>query len=372
MKKPRYLFIMALILASGFSLSGCRNRTAEGAKPEAAAESAPSTITLTAEAVKTAGIEIAEAGFRPVIRKIQAMGELMFNPKRLAHMTAKASGRIEQLLAYQGDKIQKGQTLLTLYSQDFLTLQGELLQALEQTKRSGAEPAERTTAEALLNSVRNRLRLLDVTDGELAEIEKSGLVRTMLEVRAPITGNIIESLVNSGDFVEFGVKLFRIVDLSTVWADIHIFEKDLASVGPGSEAVIRLGAYPARELKGRLFQIGNVVDEKTRTVEGRIELANPDGRLKPGMYLEADLLSAADTAALFVPGGAVLDLQNKKIVFVRTAPNTFAPRDVEIGLALDGYVEIVKGLKSGESVVVRGSFFLKSELLKKSFGEDRP
>ena len=372
MKKSRFFLVIALTLASGFFLSGCRNRTPEEAKPEAAAESAPSTITLTAEAVKTAGIEIAEAGFRPVVRKIRAMGELMFNPKKLAHMTARASGRIEQLLSYQGDKINKGQALLALYSKDFLSLQAELLQALEQTKRSGAEPAERTTAEALLNSVRNRLRLLDVTEAELAEIERSGLIRTVLEVRAPITGNIIESLVNSGDFVEFGATLFRIADMSTVWADIHIFEKDLASVGPGSEVVIRLSAYPARELKGRLFQIGNVVDEKTRTVEGRIELANPDGRLKPGMYLEADLQSAADTTALFVPGGAVLDLQHKKIVFVRTAPNTFAPRDVEIGLALDGYVEIVKGLKSGESVVVRGSFFLKSELLKKSLGEDAP
>lgn len=372
MKKPRTLFVMALILAFGFSLSGCRNRTTEEAKPEAAAESAPSSITLTAEAAKTAGIEIAEAGFRPVVRKIHAPGELMFNPKRLAHVTARTPGRIEQLLAYQGDRAKKGQALLTLYSKDYLSLQAELLQALEQTKRVGLEPAERMSALALLDSVRNRLRLLDVTDGEIAEIEKSGVIRTVFEVRAPIAGDIIESLVTAGDFVEFGVNLFRIADLSTVWANIHIFEKDLARVGPGSEAVIRISAYPARELKGRLFQIGNIVDEKTRTVEGRIELANPDGRLKPGMFLEAELLSAVDSTALFVPGGAVLDLQGKKIVFVRTAPNTFAPREVEIGRALDGYIEIVKGLKDGESVVAGGSFFLKSELLKKSFGGDRP
>lgn len=372
MQNPRSLFIMALILASGFSLPGCRNRTAEGEKPEAAAASAPSSITLTAEAVKMAGIEIAEAGFRPVIRKIHAPGELIFNPRRMAHLTARASGRIEQLLVYQGDHILKEQTLLTLYSKDFLSLQAELLQALEQTKRTGAEPAERTTAQSLLDSVRNRLRLLDVTDAELLEIERSGIIRSVLEVRAPITGNIIESLVNAGDFVEFGVDVFRIADLSTVWAAIHIFEKDLASVGPGSEALIRLGAYPGREFNGRLFQIGSVVDEKTRTVEGRIELANPDGRLKPGMYLEADLLSAAGMKALFVPGGAVLDLQNKKIVFVCTGPNAFAVREVETGIALDGDVEIVKGLKDKEAVVAGGSFFLKSELLKKSLGEDTP
>jgi len=135
---------------------------------------------------------------------------------------------------------------------------------------------------------------------------------------------------------------------------------------------MRAGAYPGRELKGRIFQIGSVVDDKTRTVEARIELANVDGRLKAGMYLEAEILPAADATALCVPGGAVLDLQNKKIVFVETSPRTFAPREVELGTSFDGYVEIVKGLKDREIVAVGGSFFLKSELLKKSFGEDRP
>ncbi len=225
-------------------------------------------------------------------------------------------------------------------------------------------------AQALLDSVRNRLRLLDVAEGEIAQIEKTGVIRTTLEVRAPIPGNIIESLIDAGDYVEFGVDLYRIADLSTVWADIHISEKDLALVWPGSEAVLRFGAYPGREFKGRIFQLGSVVDEKTRTVEGRIELASLDGRLKPGMYLEAEILSAAGSTALFVAGGAVLDFQNKKIVFVQTAPNTFVPREVETGIALDGYVEIVKGLKEKEIVVSSGAFFLKSELLKKSFGEE--
>jgi len=370
MNKTRWHFIVASILAFGFFLPGCRNQAPQSASPEAAGETAPTSITLTAEAAQTAGIETAEAGFRPVIRKIHAPGELMFNPKKVAHMTARTSGRVEQLYAYQGDRVAKGQTLLTFYSQDYLTLQAEFLQALEQTKRSSAEPEEKAANQALLDSARNRLRLLDVAEGELAQIENTGVIRTTLEVRAPIPGNIIESLIHAGDYVEFGVNLFRIADLSTVWADIHISEKDLALVWPGSEAVLRFGAYPAREFKSRIFQLGSVVDEKTRTVEGRIELANLDGRLKPGMYLEAEILSAAGSTALFVAGGAVLDLQNKKIVFIRTAPNTFVPREVETGIALDGYVEIVKGLKEKEIVVSSGAFFLKSELLKKSFGEE--
>jgi RND family efflux transporter MFP subunit len=372
MNKSHSSIIVISILVCVLSLVGCRDRAAEEAKPEAAGESAPASITLTAEAAKTAGIETAPAGFMPVVRKIHAPGELMFNPKKVAHMSARTSGRVEQLFAYQGDRVVKGQVLMTFYSKDFLLLQAELLQALAQAKRSSGEPVEKATSQALLDSVRNRLRLLDAADDVIAGIEQSGVIRTLLDVRAPITGNVYEALTDAGDFIEFGVDMFRIADLSTVWADIHIPEKDLARVGPGSEAVIRVGAYPGRELKGRIFQIGNVIDDKTRTVEGRIELANFDGRLKAGMYLEAEILPAADAAVLCVPGGAVLDLQNKKIVFVETAPHTFVLREVELGTAFDGHVEIVKGLKDKETVAVGGSFFLKSELLKKTFGEDRP
>ncbi len=151
MNKTRWHFIAASILAFGFFLPGCRNQAPQSASPEAAGETAPTSITLTAEAAQTVGIKTEEAGFKPVIRKIHAPGELMFNPKKVAHMTARTSGRVEQLYAYQGDRVAKGQTLLTFYSQDFLTLQSEFLQALEQTKRSGAEPEEKAAAQALLD-----------------------------------------------------------------------------------------------------------------------------------------------------------------------------------------------------------------------------
>jgi len=372
MNKLRTSILIFLASACLMPLAGCRDRTIDEAKPEAAGEPASASITLTAEAAKTAGVETAPAEFRPVVRKVRAPGELALNPKKVAHVSARASGRVEQLFSYQGDRVVKGQTLMTFYSKDFLLLQAELLQALEQTKRFSAESAEKATAQALLDSVRSRLRLLDVADDVVAGIEQSGIIRTLLDVRAPIAGNITEALTNVGVFVEFGVDMFRIADLSTVWAVIHIPEKDLSRVGPGSEAVIRTGAYPGRALKGRIFQIGNFVDDKTRTVEARIELANVDGGLKAGMYLEVEILPAADAAVLCVPGGAILDLQNKTIVFVETSPRTFVPREVELGTSFDGYVEIVKGLKDKDIVAVGGSFFLKSELLKKSFGEDRP
>jgi RND family efflux transporter MFP subunit len=370
MKKSHVIIIG--ILTVGLSLAACKAAPEKEAANPSAEEKAPAAVTLTPEAVKTAGIVAVEAGFLPAVRTIHAPGEIIFNPKRLAHMTTRTSGRIERLFAYQGDKIREGQTLLLFYSKDFLSLQADLLQALDRFKRLEAEPAEQTIARSLLDSVRNRLRLLDVTDEELAEIEKTGIIKPLLPVRAPLTGSILESLAIAGDFVEFGVDLFRVADLSTVWADIHIFEKDMASVSPGIEAVIRIGAYPGQDFKGRLFQLGNSVEEKTRTVEGRVELANADGRLKPGMYVEAELLSSTGARILCVPAAAVQDFQNKKIVFVKTGENIFALREVETGISFDGFVEILNGLKDKEAVVAGGSFFLKSEIMKKSLGGDLP
>lgn len=370
MKKSHVIIIGILII--GLTLAACKAAPEKAAASPSAEEKAPAAVTLTPEAVKTAAIVVVEAGFLPAVRTIHAPGEIIFNPKKLAHVTARTSGRIERLFAYQGERIREGQTLLLFYSRDFLSLQADLLQALERFKRLEAEPTEQAVARSLLDSVRNRLRLLDVTDEDLAGIEKTGIIEPLLPVRAPLTGSILESLAIAGDFVEFGVDLFRVADLSTVWADIHIFEKDLASVGPGTEAVIRVGAYPGQDFKGRLFQIGNSVDEKTRTVAGRVELVNADGRLKPGMYVEAELLSSKGGRILCVPAAAVQDFKNIKIVFVKTGENTFARREVETGISLDGFVEILNGLKDKEPVVAGGSFFLKSEILKKSLGGDLP
>lgn len=370
MKKTCFSLLAMTILVSGLFLPACKTKSKDEAAAPPVEETSPSSVTLTSEAVKTAGIQTAEAEIRPVIRTIHAAGEINFNPKRLAHVTSRTAGRIEQLLVYPGERVQKGQLLLSLYSQDFLILQAELLQASERFKRLQNDQAEQSAAKSLLVSAQSRLRLFDILDAEIDEIEKTGSIKTLLPVRAPLGGNISESAVTAGDYVELGASLFKIADLSTVWVHIHIFEKDLSIIRPGSEVVFRAGAFPRREFRGRLFQIGTVVDEKNRTVEGRIELANPAGDLRPGMFVEAEVISSAEAKSLFVPGAAVQDFQNKKVVFVRTGENMFVRRDVETGMALDGFVEILKGLEKKEVVATNGSFFLKSELLKKSLEEE--
>jgi len=369
--KNLYRMFSAIMIFSFFYIgTGCSSRTSTGEMGEAVEEKAASEVTLTAEAMRTAGIQTAEAVFKPGVRTIHAPGEIIFNPKRLSHVTARSGGRIEQLLAFSGERVQKGQILLYLYTQDFLSIQAEYLQAAARLKRLSGDPFEKASAQSLYESAKHKLRILDLRDDELAEVERTGTLMTLLPVRSPLSGSVIESFLTSGDYVEVGASLFRIADLTTVWADVHIFEKDLASVREGEDVILRAGALPGREFKGRLFQLGNVVDEKTRTVEAYVELANRDGRLRPGMFAEADIISSLTNSVLMVPTASVQEFQNKKAVFVQTRDKTFALRYVETGDAFDGAMEILSGLSEKESVATSGSFFLKSELLKKTLGED--
>jgi membrane fusion protein, copper/silver efflux system len=370
MKNTRLAIAAIFILIISSALAACRKESAADAKAPAGEPEALLSVTLSPESTQTAGIQTAEAGLRPVLPEIHVPGEIIFNAKRTAHVAARTVGRIEKIFAYQGDRVRKGQALALFYSKDFLSLQAELLQALDRSKRVEPDEAEQISSRTLLESARNRIRLLDVADGELAEIEKTGLVNSFLTIRAPIGGHVIESLVNEGDYVEAGLDLFRLADLSTVWGNLHIFEKDLGVVRVGSEAIIRAAAFPGRTFEGRIFQMGNVVDEKTRTVEARVDLANPSGDLRPGMYVDVDVRASGRREAFGVPSAAVLDFQNGQAVFVRAGEGRFLLREVKTGASADGFTEILSGLKAGEAVVTNGSFFLKSELLKNSLGEE--
>ncbi len=372
MKKYARTAIAAGFLALGLMATACRPEPPAPAVATATEGEAEDTMTvaLTPEALRTAGIETAEAGVRLIAPVVRVPGEIAFNPRRVAHIAARAAGRIEKLFAYEGDRVGKGQPLALFYSKDFLSLQAELLQALERSRRDEPDAAERNASLALLESARKRIRLLDVPDEELAEIERTGSAVSFLTIRAPLRGSVVEGLIHTGDYVEPGANLFRLADLSTVRADLHVFEKDLALVGAGSETVIRAAAFPGRVFPGRIFQMGNVVDEKTRTIEARVDLANPSGDLRPGMYVDAEIRSSGRREVFGVPSAAVLDFDKGQAVFVRTGEGRFALRKVAAGVSVEGFTEILSGLKAGEIVATTGSFFLKSELLKSSLEEE--
>jgi RND family efflux transporter MFP subunit len=366
-------WIVITALPAVLFVAACRDNAPAGSGHEAegaAPAAAPTSVTLTPEGVVAANIKTELAATRVLARRVLAAGDLEFNVRRLVHLTARTPGRVERVLVVPGDRVREGQVLAEIYSPDYLTLQAEYLLAAERAKRLAGDPAEAGQARALLDSSRERLNLVGASPAEIEGLAALSLPRPLLSVRATLSGTVIEAGVLAGDWVDLGSNLFRLADLTTLWACLHIQEKDLASVKAGAEAVLRTQAYPSEDFRGRLVLVGDVVDAGTRTVEGRVEVPNPRGQLKPGMYVDASVAAAGERAVLAVPESALQDDEGHVVVFVKTGERTFTRREVEAGERFAGYVEILGGLKEGETVVTSGGFLLKSEMRKGGLGDE--
>jgi multidrug efflux pump subunit AcrA (membrane-fusion protein) len=370
MPYPRTLSVLAGILFLSLTGTDCR-KSSPGEEPRPAEESAvgPASIRLSEEAVRTGGIAVDRARVVEADGRIAAVGEIEFNGRRLAHLTARAAGRIESILAFRGERVVQNQTLAEIYSLDYLALQAEVIQAAEREARLRGTPDEKA-ARDFLESARTKLLPLGMSPDEIDSLIATKSTRPLLAVRAPFSGRVIEQAAVVGDSVEPGASLFRLADLSTVWASVRVYEKDLAVVRTGVEALLRTQAFPGEEFRGRLTLIGPMMDEKTRTIEARMEAPNPGERLKPGMYVEALISTGSKRRVLVIPESALQELQSQSVVFLQTGPGVYVVRPVETGERSGGRVEIVRGLAEGDEVVTAGSFLLKSEMLKATLGEE--
>ena len=371
MGKKRYLPLV-LVLVGAVAIVACRG-AAEKPVPaddhEAHEETPAGTVVLTPEAVKGGGITLEPARIQAVALSVRALGDLEFDARRVAGVSARASGRIERLSAYAGDRVVAGQILAEIYSRDYLAVQAEVLSAAGRAARlSGG--ADEAAARSFYDAARRKLASFGPTPAEIDALVASGEARGLVAVKAPLSGVVLESRAVAGASVAEGEALFKLADPSTLWACVRLSEKDLAAVRPGMTAVLKTQAYPGREFRGRLVLVGAALDASTRTVEGRVELANPDGALKPGMYVEAALESSETRPVLTVPAASVQEFSIGRVVFVEVGPTAFALRPVETGETIGGRIEIRAGLADGELVVTTGGFFLKSELMKASLGDE--
>ncbi len=368
MKNTTRSFFFATVVSLVLVGSGCRGKDVaeEGRREGERDRGDVASIVVSPAGNEAAGIRTAAAVPIVFSRRITAPGDLGFNARRLAHLTSRTPGRVERVLAVSGDRVAAGQVLAEVYSPDFLSLQAEYLQAAERAKRLGNDPADGRAARAILESARARLLLAGATTAEVDELGTKRVPHSLLPVRAPFAGSIIEASVLAGDHVELGTNLFRLADLSVLWAGLHLQEKDLVFLKAESRVELRVQAYPGEVFLGRLLLVGDVLDEGTRTLPGRVEVANPMGRLKAGMYVEAVLETGDGRTVLAVPEAAVQDDEGQEIVFVRTGEGRFARRKIMTGERWSGQVEVLAGLAAGEAVVTSGSFLLKSEMRKGS------
>ena len=372
-EKSRFRKLTTAALVAGLLISpGCRNpKPAEEPADQTGQEGAGGTlgVTLKEGTAKVAPVETGLVERKPVSLPVKASGVVGFNEKRLICLTSRVAGRVEELNAFSGERVRAGSPLLSLYSPDFLAGQAEYLQIAGRRERAAKEKdaeAERLS-EQMLASAARKLEIMGMPPDRLKALGESRTPDVLLMVAAPFGGSVMESRVLKGDYVEMGTELMKLADLGTVWVLANVYEKDLAQVAPGAVAEVAAEAYPGAVFKGRVSLIHDVLDEDSRTVKARIELANPGFKLKPGMFVKVTIVPAATLNLLVVPEKAVRQVEGKSVVFVPAGSERFEIRPVKTGRAYPGFLEVLEGLKEGDRVVTQGSFTLKSEVLKKSF-----
>lgn len=321
-------------------------------------------VQLTSDMVASLGVTTVEAELAPLTRTIRTTGNVAYDETRLTTIAPKFAGFVERLhVNFTGQSVRRGQPLLEIYSPELVAAQEELLAAhrIEAQLRQGAAQSVIDRTAGLVDAARRRLLLWDISAEQVQQIERSGQVRRTLTLHAPSSGFVTEMMVQSGQAVEMGMPLYRLADLSSVWVEADIYEQDLRFVELGQTMHVDIDAYPGDHFQGRVSYVYPEVSMDTRTARIRISLANPTGRVKPGMYATAQLESAVTERAVFVPRDAVMHSGTHDMVFVEEGAGLYRARQVQVGAQMGGRTQILAGLLVGERVVKRANFLLDSE-----------
>lgn len=334
-----------------------------GGAPTAATGTPRAEITIDPRRQQLIGVRTVPVERRALTATVRTVGLVRYDETRLADINLKLEGWIRDLFVNTtGEFVKTGQPLFTLYSPELVTTQNEYLLALktrDQVRHSQLADA-RDHADRLVESAKARLALWDLPADQFAKLEESRQAQTAIVFRSPATGYVIEKHAIEGQHVMPGQTLYKVADLSTVWVEADVYEQELSRVRVGAPATVTLDAYPGERFNGKVVFIYPFVGEQTRTVKVRFALANRGTRLKPGMYANVALPTSTGRS-LVVPTNALLDSGQEQIVFVAQGDGYFEPRRVKVGQRLDNAVEILDGLKEGESVASGAAFFLDSE-----------
>tara|TARA_R110002073_G_scaffold57246_2_gene145657 strand:- start:11280 stop:12530 length:1251 start_codon:yes stop_codon:yes gene_type:complete len=397
-----------LFAVLGLSLAACGNKESkspEHADHEQAAgtggkhgdehEDAPGTIELRPEAAKRTKIVTAKVAARQVALEIHTTGQIGFDENRVAHVSPLVDGRVHKVTGRLGQMVEANEAVAEINSMELGRTKAAYLQAkarrdltratyerekgLSESKISSEQEmmiakSAYLQAKADFDAAAQTLRLFGIGSKSVENTNARGS-KALFQVRAPIAGKVVEKHITLGELVTPASKLFTIADLSSVWIWIDIYERNIAAVHLQDIAYVTADSYPGKAFEGRLTYIMDSVDVDTRTVRARIELANPEGVLRPGMFVRVRLADphGEDTtseakAVLAIPKDALLREGDASVVFVKLKENHYQKREVEVGRLSDEWGEITSGLAADEEVVVEGGFLLKSEASKADMG----
>jgi membrane fusion protein, copper/silver efflux system len=332
------------------------------------------TVVLSPDKVQLIGVRTALAGFRSVDRQVRTVGRIEPDETKLAFVNTKIGGWVKKLyVSYTGDRVEKGQPLLSIYSPDLVTAQEEYLLALSAARPTHSHDDQSleevdASGRELLESVKRRLLLWDITPEQLEELEKSGKPQTDIVIQAPLSGIVLDKMVLEGSYITPGMNLYKIADLSDVWVMADVYEYEVPIVRVGQQARVTLPYYSGEALAAKVDFIYPVVDPVSRTVKVRLTMHNPGIELKPDMFGNVEIV-ATSGPRLVIPTSAVLFSGLRQIVYVEKKAGVYEARQVTLGLRGEDYVEVIKGIKKGERVVTSGNFLIDSESQLRSSGQ---
>ena len=304
--------------------------------------SSSSTVIISPETRQRIGLTFGMVEKRELIRELRVPARIVINETKLYHVNVKVDGWVEKLfVATTGQFVHQGEPLLSIYSQDLLNAQAEHL----------------SVNDAMRPSARRRLQLMDMTDEEIQRLEQTKQINKTLTLYAPASGYVIERDIAAGHKVTAGEMVLVLADLSDVWADADIFQNDVSLVKTGTTVEVTLGD---ETFTGRVSFIAPTVDAETRTVKVRMEIPNPDAKLKPEMWATARLkINLGERLA--IPAAAVMRTGEHVYAFRDAGDGKLVPVEIKLGWRAGDWFEVLTGLAAGDKVVTSANFLVDSE-----------
>lgn len=331
------------------------------------ASSSEGTIKINPVVVQNMNVRTAKVQQKDLSKTIHAVGKVEHNEQKLYNVNTKISGWIEDLYVdYTGKMVDRGDALFSIYSPELVTTQQEYLLALKTRDKLSTSSFEtiRSGGNSLLKATRQRLEYWDIPESTIQQLEETGEVKKAIILKSPANGMVVHKNAVAGEFIKAGTSAYRIADLSTVWVQASVYDYEVPWIEEGQKAEMQLSYQPGEIYYGTVDYIYPHLDQKTRTVQVRLEFDNPNLTLKPGMYADVKIQTSPINDAVVIPNEAIIRTGERNVVFVAKGEGAFEPREVVLGREggeRNNEIEILSGVAPGERVVTSAQFLFDSE-----------
>jgi len=298
---------------------------------------------------------------------VSAVGKVEYDEQKLFNVNPKISGWVERLhVDYTGKMVRHGQPLFSIYSPELVTTQQEYLLALKTRDKVEASSFEtiRDGGNSLLEATRKRLEYWDIPDATIKQLEKTREIQKAVILTSPATGMVLHKNAVEGEFIKAGTPAYKIADLSTIWVQTSVYDYEVPWIEEGQHAQMELSYQPGKTYEGTVAYVYPSLDQKTRTVQVRLEFPNPNLKLKPGMFANVLIQTRPKKDVTVVPNEAIIRTGERNLVFVAKGEGAFEPREVTLGMEggeRNNEIEILAGVKPGEQIVTSAQFLFDSE-----------